>query len=151
VSRVRGGDARTCGEHCPTKALSRRRAQGCTCPRRAWSTACWRDELALEPPVVHTAWRVGAKTALCLTAVFAGLDDTRFRYLNEWFGARPAILEFHTHPGGIDGIVIDDIDMISADASDRIVRLWAMISPSKAIDLLHEDLAAQIRRLAPGN
>ena len=45
----------------------------------------------------------------------------------------------------IDGIVVNGVDMISWNSEGRIVDFKVMIRPLKAIDLIHEKMAAMLQ------
>ncbi len=46
----------------------------------------------------------------------------------------------------IDGITLNGVDMIRADAAGRILEFKVMVRPLKAINLLHEKMAALLQR-----
>ncbi len=101
------------------------------------------DEVVFQSPVVHTPQRGKAITHKYLTAAFHVLFNPSFRYVGEWRAERSAVLEFTTT---IEGVEIDGVDIISWDASGRIVEFKVMARPLKAINLLHRLMG---ERLAP--
>ncbi|WP_439575726.1 nuclear transport factor 2 family protein [Phreatobacter sp.] len=103
------------------------------------------EDAVFESPVVHTP-QVGRPIVLrYLSAAFDVLNNEHFRYPNEWFGERSAILEFVTE---IDGIAINGIDMITWNADDRIVHFKVMVRPLKAINILHEKMRERLMAMA---
>ncbi|MFZ5668792.1 MAG: nuclear transport factor 2 family protein [Pseudomonadota bacterium] len=103
------------------------------------------EDVVFESPVVHTPQAGRAITTKYLTGAVAVLNGEAFRYLDQWFAERSAVLEFATE---IDGIVINGVDIIRWDESGRIVRFKVMIRPLKAINLLHQRMGAMLAQLA---
>ena len=104
------------------------------------------EEVVFESPVVHTPQRGKAITTLYLRAADEVLNNADWRYLNEWYGPRSAVLEFETR---VEGIVINGIDMIFWDEEDRVTHFKVMVRPLKAIQTLHAAMGATLARLAP--
>lgn len=102
------------------------------------------DDAVFESPVVHTPQVGKAVTTAYLRAAAAILNAPGFRYLNEWRAERSAVLEFACE---IDGVTINGVDIITWNAAGRITHFKVMIRPLKAINLLHQMMAA---RLAEG-
>ena len=69
-----------------------------------------------------------------------------FRYVREVVGERDAVLEFQVE---IDGIVVNGVDMIRWDDDGRIVDFKVMLRPLKAINLIHQRMAAMLQALQP--
>ncbi len=65
-----------------------------------------------------------------------------FRYVREFAAASEAVLEFVVE---IDGIEVNGVDMIRWDDQDRIVDFKVMIRPLKAINLIHQKMAALLQ------
>lgn len=94
------------------------------------------DSAVFESPVVHTPQVGKAVIAAYLRAAVVVLGSPTFRYLNEWWAERAAVLEFGCE---IDGIAINGIDVISWNATGRVIRFKVMVRPlMKAITLLHQ-------------
>lgn len=97
------------------------------------------DDAVFHSPIVHRPQVGKALAQMYLTgAFFVFLDDT-FRYVREVVGARDAVLEFETT---IDNIVVNGVDMIRWDDDGRIVDFKVMVRPLKAINLIHQKMAA---------
>lgn len=105
------------------------------------------DGAIFESPVVFRPQAGKALTLAYLSAAFRVLNNEHFRYLNEWFAERSAVLEFSTM---IDGIEINGVDIIAWDEADRITHFKVMVRPLKAINLLHERMGAELQRAAAG-
>lgn len=102
------------------------------------------DEAVFVSPVVHTPQAGKALTERYLTAAFHVLNNGHFRYLNEWAGPTSAVLEFETE---VDGITVNGVDIITWDASDRIVHFKVMLRPLKAINTVYEKMRETLARL----
>ena len=105
------------------------------------------EDACFESPVVFTPQQGRAKTAMYLRAADRVLNNGTFRYVGEWYGPGSAVLEFEAE---IDGVVVDGVDMIWWDASDRIVRFKVMVRPLKAIEALHQRMRETLERMMRG-
>ncbi len=103
------------------------------------------DDVVFVSPVVHTPQRGKAITTKYLQAALQVLNNDSFTYLNEWYGADSAVLEFQST---VDGIVINGIDMIGWNAAGRIDRFKVMVRPLKAMNKLHEHMGRMLQRAA---
>ena len=99
------------------------------------------DDVVFESPVVHTPQAGKAITTKYLAAALVVLNNGHFRYVGEWFGPSSAVLEFQTV---VAGIVINGVDIIHWNADNRITRFKVMVRPLKAVNLLHQMMAAQL-------
>ena len=100
------------------------------------------DDAVFISPVVHTPQR-GKKLALAyLTAAFHVFFNPTFRYVREIIGPTDAMLEFETE---IDGISVNGVDIIKWNAAGMIVEFKVMIRPLKAINLIHQRMAAMLQ------
>ena len=101
------------------------------------------DEVVFHSPVVHTP-QVGKQlTRLYLAAAFQVFFNESFRYVREIAGPRDAALEFQVE---IDGIAVNGIDLIKWNDADRIVEFKVMLRPLKAINLIHQKMAALLQQ-----
>jgi hypothetical protein len=57
-------------------------------------------------------------------------------------GANDAVLEFEVE---IDGVLVNGVDMIRWNDEGRIVDFKVMLRPLKAINLIHERMAAMLK------
>jgi hypothetical protein len=99
------------------------------------------EDVTFHSPVVHTPQQGRALTKMYLTAALAVLGAGGFRYVREVVDGKHAILEFVTEVGGVH---INGVDMIEWNDSGLITDFKVMIRPLKAINLLHQMMAAQL-------
>ncbi|RIL05761.1 MAG: hypothetical protein DCC71_09085 [Proteobacteria bacterium] len=104
------------------------------------------DDAVFQSPIVHTPQAGKAITAKYLMGAASILNNASFRYVNEWYGERSAVLEFEAV---VDGIQVNGVDMIAWNDDERIVRFKVMVRPLKAIHLLHQKMAALLTAAAP--
>ena len=101
------------------------------------------DDVVFHSPVVHTPQVGKAITARYLTAAFHVFFNESFRYVREIVGPRDAALEFQVE---IDGIAVNGIDLIRWNEEGRIVEFKVLIRPLKAINLIHQKMAATLQK-----
>jgi hypothetical protein len=99
------------------------------------------DDAVFVSPVVHTPQRGKAVTQAYLTAAFQVFFNPSFRYVREIIGPSDAMLEFETE---IDGIIVNGVDIIRWDGSGKIVEFKVMVRPLKAMNLIHQRMAARL-------
>lgn len=105
------------------------------------------DEVVFESPVVHTP-QVGKKiTTKYLESALVVLNNEHFHYVGEWFGPTSGVLEFATE---VNGIKINGVDIITWNADNRITHFKVMVRPLKAVNMLHQMMAAQLAAPAAG-
>ena len=104
------------------------------------------DEVVFHSPVVHTPQAGKAVTTQYLGAAFHVFYNESFHYVREVVGDRDAVLEFKVE---IDGISVNGVDMIKWDDEGRIVDFKVMIRPLKAINLIHQKMAAMLQARGP--
>jgi hypothetical protein len=100
------------------------------------------EDCVFHSPVVHTPQRGRAITAAYLAAAFEVFFNPSFRYVREISGARDAMLEFETT---IDGVLVNGVDIMRWDEDGRIVEFKVMVRPLKAIQVVHERMAAMLQ------
>ena len=100
------------------------------------------EDAVFYSPVVHTPQRGRTLTAGYLTAAFQVFFNPTFRYVREIVGASDAMLEFETE---IDGIMVNGADIIKWNQAGQIVEFKVMIRPLKAINLIHQRMAAMLQ------
>lgn len=103
------------------------------------------DDVVFVSPVVHTPQAGRAITQAYLQAAMQVLNNPSFRYLNQWFGADSAVLEFECE---VEGITVNGIDMIHWNVDGRIDHFKVMVRPLKAVNKLHETMGRQLQRAA---
>ena len=97
------------------------------------------EDAVFHSPVVHTPQRGRALVAGYLAAAFQVFGNPSFRYLREIVGESDAMLEFETE---IDGILVNGVDLIRWNAAGQIIDFKVMVRPLKAIQLIHQRMAA---------
>lgn len=100
------------------------------------------DDVVFHSPVVHTPQRGKPLTAMYLAAAVIVLGQPSFRYLREIVGTSEAVLEFVVE---VDGVEINGVDMIRWNDAGRISDFKVMVRPLKAINLLHQKMAAVLQ------
>ncbi|MGB7070151.1 MAG: nuclear transport factor 2 family protein [Pyrinomonadaceae bacterium] len=99
------------------------------------------DDVVFYSPVVHRPQAGKAVTTMYLTAALHVFEHGSFRYIREVIGENNAVLEFETE---IDGIIVNGVDMIKWNEIGKIVEFKVMVRPLKAINLIHEKMAAML-------
>lgn len=100
------------------------------------------DNVVFYSPVVHTPQAGKAVTLQYLSAAFHVFSDESFCYVRELADSHDAVLEFQVE---IDGISVNGVDMIKWDDEGKIVELKVLIRPLKAINLIHQKMAAMLQ------
>ena len=93
-------------------------------------------------PVVHTPQVGKPITVQYLTAAFHVFFNESFKYVREIAGTRDAALEFQVE---IDGITVNGVDMLKWNDGGEIVEFKVLIRPLKAINLIHQKMAAMLQ------
>jgi hypothetical protein len=99
------------------------------------------DRIVFHSPVVHTPQVGKAVTTQYLTAALRVFFNESFSYVREIASRHDAVLEFQVE---IDGISVNGVDMIKWDDEGKIVEFKVMIRPLKAINLIHQKMAAML-------
>ena len=100
------------------------------------------EDAVFHSPVVHTPQRGRKLAALYLGAAFHVFFNPSFRYVREIVGESDAMLEFETE---IDGVLVNGVDLIKWNDAGQIVEFKVMIRPLKAINLIHQRMAAMLQ------
>lgn len=104
------------------------------------------DGVVFHSPVVHTPQVGKAVTTQYLAAAFQVFFNESFRYVRETTGPDAAVLEFQVD---IDGIAVNGIDSFQWNADGRITEFKVFIRPLKAIQIVHEKMAAMLQAQKP--
>lgn len=114
-------------------------------PRRL-DTLLAEDAVFLSP-VVHTP-QVGKRiTKAYLSAAFGVFMNDTFRYVRELRAERDAMLEFELV---LDGIAINGVDLMRWNDAGQITEFKVMLRPLKAVNLIHQKMAAALQAARPG-
>ncbi len=100
------------------------------------------DDVVFYSPVVHKPQVGKALTLQYLSAAFHVFANESFCYVRELADGRGAVLEFQVE---IDGITVNGVDMIKWNDEGKIVELKVLIRPLKAINLIHQKMAARLQ------
>lgn len=100
------------------------------------------DHVVFYSPVVHTPQVGKAITTRYLTAALRVFGNDSFRYVRELAGEHDAVLEFQVE---IEGISVNGVDMIKWDDEGKIVEFKVMLRPLKAVNLIHQKMAAMLQ------
>jgi hypothetical protein len=99
-------------------------------------------EVVFYSPIAHTPQVGKTITLQYLSAAFHVFVNESFRYVRELTGPRDAVLEFRVE---IDGIDVNGVDMIKWDDEGKIVEFKVLIRPLKAVNLIHQKMAAMLQ------
>ena len=100
------------------------------------------DDAVFHSPVVHTPQVGKTLTKMYLSAAFMVFANESFRYVREVVGERDAVLEFQVE---IDGVSVNGVDMIRWNDDGQIVDFKVMLRPLKAVNLIHQKMAAMLQ------
>ena len=99
------------------------------------------DDVVFISPVVHTPQCGKGLAKGYLGAAFQVFFNASFRYVREIVGESDAMLEFETE---VDGVLVNGVDILRWDAHGRIIEFKVMVRPLKAINVVHERMAAML-------
>jgi hypothetical protein len=115
------------------------------------------DDVVFISPIVFTPQRGKELTKLYLNAAGATIGDTsaasagagekrerKFHYIKEVVSGNHAVLEFETE---LEGKYVNGIDMLTCNDAGLITEFKVMIRPLQAINLMHQQMAAMIKKL----
>lgn len=102
-------------------------------------------DAVFHSPVVHSPQRGGKLVIAYLAAAHAVLKTAQFEYTRKVVGDKEVVLEFVTE---IDGIEINGVDIITWNGEGKITDFKVMIRPLKAINIVHQKMAEQLKFLA---
>ena len=100
-------------------------------------------DVVFYSPVVHTPQVGKAVTQQYLSAAFQVFFNPSFRYVREVVGQFNAVLEFSVD---IDGISVNGVDMLTWNAEGQITEFKVMLRPLKAVNLIHQKMAAMLQQ-----
>ena len=103
------------------------------------------DDAVFHSPVVHLPQRGKKLAAGYLGAAFHVFFNPSFRYVREIRGDSDAMLEFETQ---IDGVLVNGVDIIRWNEAGQIVDFKVVIRPLKAINVIHQRMAAMLQSTA---
>lgn len=99
------------------------------------------EDVTFFSPVVHTPQQGKAVTKAYLGAALQVFINPQFRYVREIIGPSDAMLEFETE---LDGVRVNGVDIIRWNEDGQITEFKVMVRPLKAIQAVHERMAAML-------
>ena len=105
------------------------------------------EEVVFHSPVVHTPQVGKSVTSKYLGAALRVFFNESFRYVRQITGTREAVLEFELE---LDGISVNGVDMIKWNEAGQITEFKVMLRPLKAVNLIHQKMAAMLQAPEPG-
>lgn len=103
------------------------------------------EDAVFYSPIVHSPQTGKMLAVRYLTAAFLVFFNADFRYVREIVGDSDAMLEFETK---IDEVLVNGVDLIRWNDSAQIVEFKVMLRPLKAINVIHERMAAMLQSTA---
>jgi hypothetical protein len=105
------------------------------------------DDVVFISPVVHTPQKGKAITMAYLGAALQVFGNESFRYVREIVGPNDAMLEFETT---VDAVLVNGVDIIRWNDQGRITEFKVMVRPLKAIQAIHQRMAAMLEQMQAG-
>jgi hypothetical protein len=105
-------------------------------------TALLADAVVFHSPVVHRPVTGKPLVLAYLGAALQVFGQPSFRYVREIAGAHEAMLEFELN---LDGVAVNGIDLIHWNADGQIDDFKVMLRPLKAVNAIHERMAATLQ------
>jgi len=116
------------------------------------------EDCVFHSPVVFTPQRGRELTKMYLNAAGATLgagpdeaaegapksDSIPFRYVKEVVAGNTAVLEFERTMGGK---YVNGVDILTCDDDGLIIEFKVMIRPLQAVNLLHQQMAAMLKKM----
>ena len=106
------------------------------------------EDVVFQSPAVHSPQIGRSITRRYLEAALKVLNNGHFRYVEEWYSERSAVLEFQTV---VEGLQLNGVDIIHWDEADRIVRFKVMVRPIKALQALIPLMARELEAGSMGS
>mgnify|MGYP000739726491 CR=1 FL=1 len=103
------------------------------------------EDCVFESPVVHTPQKGRAIVEAYLRGALHVLNTEHFRYGEEWYSDRSAVLEFFSV---VDGVTINGVDIISWNDAGLITHFKVMVRPLKAIQMVHQMMGEMLQKVA---
>ena len=116
------------------------------------------DDVVFYSPIVYTPQEGKALTKLYLEAAGQTLPGDKaaaesggspgggFHYTKQVLDGHTAVLEFETT---VAGKYVNGVDIVTCDDQGKIVEFRVMIRPLQAVNLVHQQMAAMLEKMAP--
>ena len=98
------------------------------------------DDVVFRSPAVYAPQPGKDLTVLYLRSAMAVLGPS-LRYLDEWYGASSAVLEFEAE---LDGMYVHGVDMLRWNDDGRLVSFTVMVRPMRGLTKLVELMQRQL-------
>ncbi len=105
------------------------------------------EDATMFSPVVHTPQKGKAITKLYLMGAMQTIGNEHFKYIQEAYGDKFAVLEFETQ---IDGKTVNGVDMISWNDDEQITEFKVMIRPLQGINAVHKAMGEALANFQQG-
>jgi hypothetical protein len=96
------------------------------------------EDAVFYSPAVFTSQEGKATTMAYLVAAAKLFGGSDFRYVEQWYGERSAVLEF---TADIEGIHVNGVDIIHWNDDGQIVSFRVMLRPFKALQTVIPKMA----------
>jgi hypothetical protein len=100
------------------------------------------DDATFYSPAVHSPQIGKPLVVKYLRAAMSLLNNESFRYVDEWYGERSAVLEFELT---LDGTYVNGIDLIRWNTDGKIVRFKVMVRPLKGLNTVLALMGARLQ------
>ena len=71
-------------------------------------------------------------------------SQSKFKYIKEIIGEKPALLEFETE---MNGIYVNGVDVISWNEEEKITEFKVIVRPLQAVNMLHQKMQAMLESM----
>jgi len=103
------------------------------------------DDCVFRSPALHRPQEGKALTTSYLTAAMVVLGPT-LRYVEEWYSADSAVLEFEAE---VDGLTVNGVDMLRWGADGKLTSFTVMVRPFTGLQALMGTMLAQLTSGTP--
>jgi hypothetical protein len=91
------------------------------------------DDAVFHSPAIHTPQVGRDRVSMYLRGALLVLNNGTFRYTDEWFGPRSAVLEFEAR---VDGLDVNGVDIVRWNDDERVTHFKVMVRPYKGLTAL---------------
>ena len=71
-------------------------------------------------------------------------SQSKFKYIKEIIGEKPALLEFETE---MNGIYVNGVDVISWNEEGKITEFKVIVRPLQAVNMLHQKMQTMLESM----
>lgn len=95
------------------------------------------DDAIFESPALHKPQVGKAMVQMYLGGAMLVLNNGTFRYLEEWYSPRSAVLEFEAV---VNGLTVNGVDIVRWNDEDQVTHFKVMVRPFKGLTALMEEM-----------